>query len=383
MNLRDKLKALETPRKKPIAPEPEKPQFVDCWHERIRRPVWEFPGAFDVRRQTVMLMQGDEMPESFDPRRILYLDTETTGLMGGAGTVAFQIGLGWLTDEGFELHQYVMRDYPEEVFLLQHVADTAERFDVICTFNGKSFDVPLLKDRFLLNRIRTSCLDKPHIDLLHIARRVWKLRLKKCNLSHLEEAILGYPRVDDLPGAEVPERFFRYLKTGDFSLLEDVLEHNAQDVCSMCTLLSHMCRMYERPEELHYGEDIYSMGVALERMRHPEEARRCYRLASGGVMRVPGQLRLAGSLRRAGDRTEATNIWLGMIVRREGGVLPYIEMAKHYEHITRDVPAALDMTRRALMLLAEPSLLEPPETARYREDLTKRYERLKSKMKEK
>ena len=383
MNLRDKLKALESPKKKPPVPEPEKPQFIDCWHERIRRPAWEFPGAFDVRRETVMLMQGDEMPESFDPTRILYLDTETTGLMGGAGTVAFEVGLGWLTEEGFELHQYVMRDYPEEQFLLRHVADTAERFDVICTFNGKSFDVPLLRDRFLLNRIRTNCLDKPHIDLLHIARRVWKLRLKKCNLSHLEEAILGYPRVDDLPGAEVPERFFRYLKTGDFSLLEDVLEHNAQDVCSMCTLLSHMCRMYERPEELHHGEDIFSMGVALERMRHPEEARRCYRLASGGVMRVPGQLRLAGNLRRAGDRAEATNIWLGMISRREGGVVPYIEMAKHYEHIERDVPAALDMTRRALMLLAEPSLLEPPETARHREDLTKRYERLKSKMKEK
>ncbi len=383
MNLRDKLKALETPKKKPPSPEPEKPLFTDCWHEQIRRPLWEFPGAFDVRRETVMLMQGDEMPDSFDPRRILYLDTETTGLMGGAGTVAFEVGLGYLTDEGFVLHQYVMRDYPEEKFLLQAVADVASRFDVVCTFNGKSFDVPLLKDRFLLNRIRTNCLDKPHIDLLHIARRVWKLRLKKCNLSHLEEAILGYPRVDDLPGAEVPERFFRYLKTGDFSLLEDVLEHNAQDVCSMCTLLSHMCRMYERPEELHHGEDIYSMGVALERMRHPEEARKCYRLASGGVMRVQGQLRLAGSLRRAGDRVEAANIWLGMIVRREGGVVPYIELAKHYEHIQRDIPAALDVTRRALMLLAEPSLVEPPETARCREDLNKRYERLRSKMKEK
>ena len=378
MNLRDKLNALSKPVPKP-APAPEK-RFTDCWHDQLRRPLTEFPGCFDLRRETVMLMQGEEMPEYLDPRRILYLDTETTGLKGGAGTVAFLVGLGWLTDAGFELHQYVMRDYPEEKYLLQAVAETLRRFDVICSFNGRTFDVPLLRDRFLMNRMKPDCLDLPHIDLLHIARRVWKLRLKRCNLGRLEEAILGMPRVDDLPGAEVPERYFRFLKTGDFSLLEDVLEHNAQDIASLCTLLNHMARRYEEPELLRHSEDVYSMGVALERMRHPEEARRCYRLASAGSMRVQGQLRLAGSLRRAGERSEAKAVWQGMLARREGGVTPLVELAKHYEHIERDYAAALDMTRRALMLLAEPSLTEDEETFRTRQALTKRYDRLKAKL---
>ncbi|MCH5286479.1 MAG: ribonuclease H-like domain-containing protein [Christensenellaceae bacterium] len=379
MNLRDKLNALSS---KPAAPKPAPPvkTFSDCWHECLRRPLTEFPGCFNLRRETIMLMQGDDMPDPLDPRRILYLDTETTGLKGGAGTVAFLVGLGWLTDTGFELHQYVMRDYPEEKYLLQAVEETARRFDVICSFNGRSFDVPLLRDRFLMNRMRTDCLDKPHIDLLHIARRVWKLRLRQCNLGRLEEAILGMPRVDDLPGSEVPERYFRYLKCGDFSLLTDVLEHNAQDIASLCTLLGHMARLYEAPEILRHSEDVYSMGVALERMRHPEEARRCYRLASAGSMRVPGQLRLAGNLRRAGERSEAKTVWQGMMARHEGGIVPLIELAKHYEHIERDPAAALDMTRRAMMMMAEPSLTEDSETTQTREALEKRYQRLKGKL---
>lgn len=379
MNLRDKLKVLETPVKKTASP-PPKPLFTECWHGCERRALTEFPGALSLRRETVMLMQGEDMPQSFDPRRILYLDTETTGLSGGAGTVAFEVGLGWLTDEGFEIHQYIMRDYPEERFLLERIAETAERFDVICTFNGRTFDVPLLKDRFLLNRMRTSCLDKPHIDLLHMARRVWKLRLKRCNLIHLEEAILGVPRLDDLPGALVPERYFEYLRTKDFSLLEDVLEHNAQDIASLCTLLAHMAWLYEHPEQTGHDEDVFSMGRALERFQHVEEARCCYELVSGGSLRAESQLRLAASYRRSGDREKACAIWRRMIDRREGGALPYIELAKHEEHIVRNIPAALELTRRAMLLLAEPTLLtgENPLQA----DVNKRYERLKRKIKE-
>lgn len=379
MNLRDKLKALEKPVKKPAAPAAS-PQFTECWHGCERRPLEDFSGAATLRRETVMLMQGEDMPESFDPRRILYLDTETTGLSGGAGTVAFEVGLGWLTDTGFEIHQYIMRDYPEERFLLERIAEAAERFDVLCTFNGRTFDVPLLRDRFLLNRIRTSCLDKPHIDLLHIARRVWKLRLKRCNLSRLEEAILGVPRLDDLPGAMVPERYFSYLRTKDFSLLEDVLEHNAQDIASLCTLLAHMAWLYEHPELTGHDEDVFSMGRSLERFRHIEQARCCYELVAEGALHAESQLRLAASYRRSGDREQACAIWRRMIDRREGGALPYIELAKHEEHITRNIPAALELTRQAMLLLAEPTLQagEKPLQA----DIDRRYERLKRKMKE-
>ncbi len=376
MNLRDKLKAIEKPKVKITVQEtaPEaKPAFTDCW----RTETTHTPSDYSLRRETVMLMQGDDMPEDFAAERILYLDTETTGL-AGAGTVAFEVGLGWLAEDGFHVRQLVMRDYPEEKFLLEEVVRIAEKFDVVCSFNGKTFDLPLLRNRFIMNRIRTDCLDKPHIDLLHIARRVWKLRLQRCNLTNLEEALLGIPRVDDLPGAQVPERFFSYLKTGDFHLLDEVLEHNEQDIVSLQNLLCHMCRMYENPEQLRFDEDVYSMGVALDRFRHTEEARRCYQLA-GGTMHAASQSRLAQSYRRSGEREEAVRVWQGMIARREGGTAPYIELAKHYEHVEKKYEAAMDVVRQAMIRLAEPTLFEDFAVQEERNALQYRYERLKKK----
>ena len=376
MNLRDKLKAIESMKVKVSVKEtaPQaKPAFTDCW----RKETTHAPSEYPLRRETVMLMQGDEMPENFAAERILYLDTETTGL-AGAGTVAFEVGLGWMAKDGFHVRQLVMRDYPEERFLLDEIVRVAENFDVICTFNGKTFDLPLLKNRFIMNRIRTDCLDKPHIDLLHIARRVWKLRLQRCNLTNLEEALLGIPRVDDLPGALVPERFFSYLKTGDFHLLDDVLTHNEQDIVSLQNLLCHMCRMYENPEQLRFDEDVYSMGVALDRFRHTEEARRCYQLA-GGAMHAASQSRLAQSYRRCGEKEEAVRIWQGMISRREGGTAPYIELAKYYEHTAKDYEAALDVVRQAMIRLSEPTLFEDTAVQEERNALQYRYERLRRK----
>jgi len=375
MNLRDKLKAIEKPKVKVTVQEtqPAQPAFTDCW----RTESTHVPADYPIRRETVMLMQGDDMPLAFDPERILYLDTETTGLMG-AGTVAFEVGLGWQRDGVFHVRQLVMRDYPEEKFLLDEIVRVAEEFDVVCSFNGKTFDLPLLRNRFIMNRIRTDCLDKPHIDLLHIARRVWKLRLRHCNLTNLEEALLGVPRVDDLPGAQVPERFFSYLKTGDFTLLDDVLEHNEQDIVNLQTLLCHMCRMYENPEQLRFDEDVYSMGVALDRFHHPEEARRCYELA-GGAMHAASQSRLATNYRKCGEREEAVRVWQGMIARREGGIAPCVELAKHYEHAEKDYAAAMDTVRKALILLAEPTLFEDSAVQEARNALQYRYDRLKRK----
>ncbi len=376
MNLRDKLKAIEKPKVKVTVQETVKvqqPVFTDCWRTQSVHAPAEYP----LRLQTVMLMQGDPMPEDFSAESILYLDTETTGL-AGAGTVAFEVGLGWLEDGKFHVRQLVMRDYPEEKFLLEEVVHIAERFTMICTFNGKTFDLPLLRNRFIMNRIRTDCLDKPHIDLLHIARRVWKLRLRRCNLTNLEEALLGIPRVDDLPGAQVPERFFSYLKTGDFSLLDDVLDHNEQDIVSLQNLLCHMCRMYENPEQLRFDEDVYSMGVALDRFRHTEEARRCYQLA-GGTMHAASQSRLAQSYRKSGERAEAVRIWQEMIRRREGGIAPYVELAKHYEHVEKDYAAALNVVRQALIRLSEPTLFEDGAVQESKNALQYRYDRLKRK----
>ncbi len=379
MNLRDKLRAVGGSSEK--APEKREPAAMDCGYFAVHRPLSEFPGALEVRRETLALMSRVDLPEPFDPRRILYLDTETTGL-GGSGTVAFLVGLGCLTDVGFEVHQFLMRDYPEEPFLLRHVAAGLGKFDLLCTFNGLSFDVPLLESRFLMNRMPRDCLDLPHIDLLHLARRLWKLRLRRCSLGRLEEVILGRPRPDDLPGSEVPQRYFAYLRTKQPSLLTDILDHNAQDIASLCVLLSHMADLYEHPEKILFSEDMFSMGRALEKERHPEQARKCYTLARRGRMGDAASAALAHSWRREGNREAAARVWREMIEDRRGGVRPYIELAKYEEHVRGDLAAALLLTEKALALASEQRLGENGTVQELKNELQYRHQRLKRKLKE-
>ena len=378
MNLRDKLRAVggSSGAAKLRA---EREAVRDCRHTSVFRPMDEFSGAMEVRRETLARMSGIELPEAFDPRRILYLDTETTGL-GGSGTVAFLVGLGYLTDTGFEVHQFLMRDYDEEAFLLKHVEAGLKRFDMICTFNGRTFDVPLLEGRFLMNRMDRKSLEMPHIDLLQTARRLWRLRLGRCNLGRLETVILGKPREDDLPGSEVPQRYFTYLKTRQESLLDDILAHNAQDIASLCVLLTHMAEMYEHPELVRFSEDVYSMGRALERFDYPEEARKCYRLASRGRVGAEASSALARSYRRAGDRAKAAEVWEEMIRARKGGPAPYIELAKYQEHVLRDAKAALETTDRALMMISEVSLRPGEAVQETKNELQYRRLRLKRKL---
>lgn len=376
MNLRDKLRAVDAKPRTPSAPSEQ--TFTDCRHLAVNYPLEDFPGAFGLSGDVLMLMQQEELPRDLDPRRILYLDTETTGL-GGTGTVAFLVGVGYLTDTGFEVHQFMIRDYPEERYLLKHIAAGLERFDVLCTFNGKTFDIPLLQTRFLMNRMDPSVLELPHLDLLQMARRLWKLRLGRCNLGRLEEVILGKPRHDDLPGSEVPQRFFNFLKTKQYSLLEDVLKHNAQDIASLCVLLNHMAHLYLHPEDISFVEDVYSMGRALEKGRHMHEARRCYRLAQHGKMGTEASVALAHSYRRAGEKDSAVAVWKNMMANKRGGVLPLIELAKVSEHRDKDIPAALQYTEKALAMLAEPTLHQSASVQDLTNALQYRYARLKRK----
>lgn len=378
MNLMDKIRAVGAGGTRGTAPAQA---AADCRHLAVYRPPEDFPGAYSLTAETLRLMSDREIPEPLDPRRILYLDTETTGL-GGSGTVAFLVGMGFLTDRGFEVHQFLMRDYPEEPFLLRHVAAGLGKFDVLCTFNGTTFDVPLLESRFLMNRMDRSCLEMPHLDLLHMCRRLWKLRLGRCNLGRLEEVILGQPREEDLPGSEVPARYFAYLKTKREELLEDVLRHNAQDIISLCVLLNHMADLYLHPEKIRFSEDVYSMGRALERINRTENARHCYRLARRGRMGDSAGTALAMSYRRGGDKEKAAEIWREMAAEHRGGIVPYVELAKYEEHTRRNIPAALEWTEKALILLSEPVLRESGTVQEDKNELQYRRQRLLKKLKE-
>ncbi len=345
-SLRDKLRATAPVQK------PQRAAASDCFLRETAYPLQQFLLPEELPGNILSVMEGFDIP---DMRReeLLFLDTETTGLSGGAGTVAFLVGLGVFEGDAFIVRQYLMRDYDEEVFVMQAVAQHLQKCRALCTFNGRSFDMPLLQSRFTMQRMRMRELP-PHIDLLHIARRVWKLRLKRCSLAYLEEAEFGMPRSDDLPGALVPQRYFDFLKTREFSLLEDVLRHNAQDIVSLAHVLHRLMALHEMPLMASAAEDVFSLGRVYERRGDDATARMCYRAADKGAVAVLAKGRLADNLRRARDYDGAAEVYQTMLnVDRPNSIAAHIALAKLYEHKLRDYSAAMEYTRRALILCAE------------------------------
>ena len=347
LSLRDKLKAAETSKPKAAKPSPQ-----DCMVREAHFPLSGFSLPDAVSGACLETMQG--LPFE-DCRRedLCFLDTETTGLSHGAGTVAFLVGVGFFDGQGFTVRQYLMRDYDEEAFLLAHVAEEMEKRRVLCTFNGATFDLPLLEARFTMQRMREMYPKKPHVDLLPTSRRVWKLRLKKCNLTSLEEAVLGLRRENDLPGALVPERYFSFLKTRDFSLLNDILDHNVQDIVSLAHILARLMRLHDTPLLAQEPEDVFSLGRVYEKRGKSEKARMCYRAADRGSVSLLARGRMADSFRREGDWEAASRVYARMIADRQGGPGPLVAMAKICEHKRRDIPAAIEYTRKAIILASD------------------------------
>jgi len=235
--------------------------------------------------------------------------------------------------------------------MLEEIARLVCRFETIVTFNGKTFDLPLLESRMVMNRIRLPLTQVPHLDLLHCARRVYKLRLRRCNLSSLEEAVLGQTRSDDLPGSQVPQRYFDYIKTREFALLEDVLRHNLDDVKSLACLTGHLCAVFRNPAQLSEPEDLFSVGRTLLRGGRTESARACFRILGKSSMSAGAHLHLASSYKKEGDWEMTVSSCHEMISSGENGIWPYITLAKYYEHIIRDYPRALRYATGALQHL--------------------------------
>ncbi len=295
----------------------------------------------------------------FDPRKCLFMDTETTGLSGGAGTVAFLVGAGYCEGDSFVIEQYLMREYADEPELIDRLANRMDSFECVCTFNGRRFDMPLLESRFTMCRMRHRWRELENLDLLYPARRAWKLRLGSCRLGRIETEILGMERHGDLPGSEVPKRYFEYLKTGDEGLLTDIIDHNQQDIATLVTLLIQLNKISAAPEKLTDQRDLFSMGKTLEKQGEWKPARELYHIAAlprprGTLAALTGE-RVAGManwrqyhlLRRSGDVDGAIQVLEQMLQRRQMPGEACVALAKLYEHKKKDCRRALEYTELA------------------------------------
>jgi len=318
-----------------------------------------------------------------DYQNILFLDAETSGLAGGTGTFAFMIGLGHFTSKGFKLIQLFLRDPAEENAFLVFLDQILSSFKVIVTFNGKSFDVPLMTSRYVLQKFPVPFKDKEHIDLLHLARRIWKNRLASRTLGNLETEILNLKRTsEEVPGWMVPELYIDYLRTKDARPLAGVFYHNEIDILSLAALFNFQSQILNNPLESESTASLDCIAIAriYEELGYLEKAINLYEHSIDLGLPVEFLIdtlnRYAKIYKRSGNWDAAKALWESAVVYKD--IESCIELAKYHEHLRHDPSTALLWTNLANEFLS--SDINRQKNEFYQYALEKRQQRLENKI---
>ena len=312
-----------------------------------------------------------------DYREALFLDTETTGLAGGTGTVAFLIGLGWFEGDTFITRQLFARDYGEERATLLGLRERLGGKRFLVSFNGKAFDANLLAARFIMNRMPNPLAGLPHLDLLHPARRLLRHRMSDRRLGALEAALLGFERNGDVPGSEIPQRYFDWLRCRDGRLMADVFEHNRLDILSLAALAAQLTELIDPDGEqtgCHPGDRLAAVRLLLAR-ECPDEAIRILNPLIGCASRETARdaaRELSLHYKRTGQWPAAVAVWEERVRRDGEDFFALIELAKWCEHRLRDLTRALALAERASACALHLSPDECTSLARRRQRLERK-----------
>jgi uncharacterized protein YprB with RNaseH-like and TPR domain len=301
----------------------------------------------------------DERIADYSPDQFAFLDTETTGLAGGSGTYAFMVGVGRFEEDGFHLAQFFMRDPSEEPALLHAVEHFLAPCETVVSFNGKSYDLPLLQARYITNGWPFPLQATAHLDLLHLARRLWRDRLPSRTLAYLEEHILEHARTEeDTPGYMIPELYFDYLRSGDARPLKGIFYHNAMDILSLAGLTRHIAHLLADPLDgrVAHALDLAAIGKLNEDLGYLDQAARILEMSleyeMPGDARKQVMRRLSFIHKRRGEMPLALGLWWQAAADRE--IYAHEELAKYYEHTEKNYKEALRWTDAALAILGMP-----------------------------
>jgi uncharacterized protein YprB with RNaseH-like and TPR domain len=286
-----------------------------------------------------------------------FLDTETTGLAGGSGTYAFLVGVGRITPQGFRVRQFFMRDFGEEASLLSALTGHLKQFEVLITYNGRTYDQPLLETRYRMLRQRPPFSGLEHLDLLFGARRLWNLRFDSCRLVDLENQILGVERQGDLPGEMIPYVYFEYVRTREIFRLMPVFHHNAIDILTLACLTAIVPRAFHAPGQAEFSHGAEMVGLARW-WRQAEQHENALALFRQAIQKnLPDDLLfrtlwdIAALEKKLGRENAALPILTDLAAARNpwrGAA--FVELAKYYERREHNYALALEMTRCALEL---------------------------------
>jgi len=297
-----------------------------------------------------------------NPEKWLFLDTETTGLAGGTGTYAFLTGIGWWDAGGLQVEQFFLRDFADEHSVLCELAERLAERPVLVTFNGKTFDWPLLESRFTMTRRIAAPKLAAHLDLLHPARALWKLRLGSVRLIELERQVLdaarlGWHREDDVASALIPQFYFDYLRGGSALPLAGVVRHNQMDLRGLAALFGKINSMLaQEGHEETDSRDLFGLSRFLHRKGDmPRAADVCSQAIAAGLPaehRQQAARDLALMAKRRGDFGEAAQLWESLLTGTGQQAIEACEqLAIHFERREKDIDKALDYARLGLKKL--------------------------------
>ena len=402
-SLKEKLRELERVQNRARPSPPAKPQQTDlakllggeedegCLVVERRYSSQDEHGQvrladlLDIAGAVFSIAAKDAELANFDGRHALFLDTETTGLAGGTGTLAFLVGLGYFDDGAFVVRQYFLRGPHEERAMLGAVHRHLHERRSLVTFNGKSFDLPLLSTRSILNRLRPAFESLPHFDVLHAARRMWKPRWQDCSLGNLEFRILGKRRSADVPGALIPAIYFDFLRTGNTQQLPDILAHNREDLVTTAALLAHLGALVQSPFKVRAApHELRQVGRLYREAGEWETSAQLLQALIENCEdepRIEDYLALGFCYKSRQRHEDACRVWQRMIDQLAFHPLPFVELAKHLEHRKREPREAHDLAQRALHALASMEELHPAhDLLFYKDDLLRRCARLQRKL---
>jgi uncharacterized protein YprB with RNaseH-like and TPR domain len=345
----------------PFEPEPRKPiqVFENAFPLQARYGKLAVTDALRIPGEILWTLSRDPAFRELDLSSALIIDLETTGLAGGTGTVAFLVGMGFFRDGRFVVAQHFLGDLSEEERL---IADLGRFFGEmgfrsVITYNGKAFDVPLLETRFILYRQKYPLADLPHLDFLFAARSLWKDKHESCRLFHLAQQVVEASRDEDIPSAEIPYRYFDYLRNGNFSLIEPILYHNQEDILSLLGLVisaAELVREGGRPalDERIDALDLIGVGRIFERAGDTVRSVEIFRRALEG--RLPVEVartikhKLSAHFKRNARWDEAVSLWQDLLATDP--LLCYRELSKYYEHKAKDFGEAQRYAEEGLAL---------------------------------
>jgi uncharacterized protein YprB with RNaseH-like and TPR domain len=311
------------------------------------------PARFAADLRALQLLVPDAPEEVADSEQWIFLDTETTGLAGGSGTYAFLVGLAWWEGGGLEVEQLFMRDFSEECSLLSALAERLAERRVLITFNGKSFDWPLLETRYRMSRKIPPPTPQAHLDFLHPARNLWRLRLGSVRLSQLERHVLGWDRGADLMSDLIPRIYLDFVRGAPPERLIPVFHHNQMDLRGLAGLSSRILSLLGDAETLGQdGLELFGVSRICEKRGDAIRARKLYEQSIASVLPIEtdrvARRSLARLAKRDGDFAVACELWRNASGNSRQGYEAYEQLAIYHEHKARDPHQAREVVRQAL-----------------------------------